>query len=67
MIADTKASFSSLAVELRRINTEVGVGRSAVGDGFVFAAEGGEIWVVNIIAVQDDDVRIHAEKVRFGI
>lgn len=49
------------------IDAEVGVGRSAIGDGFGPAAEIGEIGVVRIIAIQDDDFGIHLEQGGFGI
>lgn len=67
MVADTEVSFSSLTVELRGIDAKVGVGRRAVSNSFVFATKAGEIWVMGIVAIQDDDVRVHAEEIRFRI
>lgn len=49
------------------VNADVGIGRSAIGQGFVFATEFGKVGVVRVIAVQDDDFRIHFEEVGFGV
>ncbi len=67
MIPHAEIGFGSLAVEFGRINAKIGVGRCSIGDSLVFAAKIGEIRIVGVIAIENDDVWVHAEKVGFGV
>ncbi len=57
-IAETETGFGAFAVEFGEIDADVGVRRGAVGEGLGLAAEGGEVGVVRVVAVQNNDVGI---------
>ena len=63
----TEASFATFAIKFGIINPKISVGGCAISQGFVFATEFGKVGVVRVIAVQDDDFRIHFEEVGFGV
>ena len=65
-VGEAKVGFSSLAVELGVFDAKVGIGRDAVGEGGFGAVEGGEVGIVGIVAVQNDDFGILAEEDGFG-
>ena len=51
LAAEAEASFAALAIELGIIDTEIGIGRGAIGQGLGLALEFGEIGVVSVVAV----------------
>lgn len=65
--AKSKVGFSSLAVEFGVVDTDVRVRGGAIGEGFVFAAEAGEVRIMRIVTVEDDNFGIHAEEIGFGV
>lgn len=50
-VAKTEAGFGTFAVKLGEVDANVGIGRGAVGESFVFAAEIGEVRIVRIVTV----------------
>ena len=65
-VGEAKVGFSSLAVELGVLNAKVRIGRDAVGEGGFGAVEGGEVGIVGVIAVQNDDGGVLAEEDGLG-
>ncbi len=66
LVAETEVGFGALAVKFGTFDTQVGIGGGTIGNSFALAAEVGEVEVVGVIAVEDDDVGVHVEENGFS-
>ena len=63
--AEAQICFSSLFVEFSAVDAEGGSASRAVGKSVGFANEAGEVRVVGVVFVEDDDFWVHSEKSGF--
>ncbi len=64
--AETEIGFGAATVELGELDAHVGIGGGAVSEGLGLAAETGEVGIVGVVAIEHDDVGVHAEELGLG-
>lgn len=67
LIADAEVGFGAFAVKFGLLDAEIGIGRSAIGNGFGNTTELSKVGIMSVVTVEHDGFRVHTKKSGFGI